>query len=134
MRRILFSLLATAGLVTAGAHHASAAPANGAAPGAIAAPSETLTLVRDGCGPDRHYSHYHGICVWDPPQYRAYGHGPYYRHYGPPAVYAPAYGYYAVPYVAYGPPPTDYYIDPNGTYASTVIHNPRGRYFDLWYD
>ncbi|SRR5581483_2889104 len=123
MRTLFFFLLISAGFALTGPAYAT--PASGAALGATAAQSSSLTLVRDGCGPDRHYSHPRGICVWDPPRYREYG---------PPAVYAPPL-YYGAPAVAYGPPPADYYIDPGGFYARTVIHEtPRGRYFDLRYD
>lgn len=110
MRTLLFSVLLSVGLAIAGTQTANAA---------------------DGCGPDRHYSHWRGGCVWDPAPYRAYGYNGYYA---PPAAYAPPVYYGATRDVYYGPPPSDYYIDPSGYYASTVIHNtPRGRYFDLWY-
>jgi hypothetical protein len=131
MRALFFSFLISAGFALIGPG-ANAAPASGAALGATAAQSPSLTLVADGCGPGRYYSHFRGFCIWNSPPYRAYG---YYRYYVPLGVYAPpAYYGYSTGDVYYGPPPADYYIDPNGYYASTVIYNtPRGRYFDLWY-
>ncbi len=104
MRTLFFSFLLSAGLAAAGSQYAGAAPANGLALDNTARQSNALTLVRDGCGPGRHFSRWRGLCVWDrsdypvyggyyaPRAYGYYGYGPGY-YYGPP-VYGPPYGYY----------------------------------------
>ena len=99
MRAVLFSMLLSAGLAFVSGP-ASAAPASGA-PSEAGRASDSLMLVRDGCGAGRHFSRYRGICVWDRAPYRAYGYpAPAYGYgyYGPP-VYGP--GYYGPP--VYGP-------------------------------
>jgi hypothetical protein len=101
MRTVLFSMLLSAGLALA-AGPAGAAPAGGAL-GAADQEIAPPLLVRDNCGPGRHFSKYRGICVWNRAPY--YGPAPYapppvygYGYYGPP-VYGP--GYYGPP--VYGP-------------------------------
>jgi hypothetical protein len=90
MRTLLFSMLIAGGLTFAGGQAVNAAPANGLAVSG-AGQTDTLTLVRDGCGRGRHFSKWRGVCVWDTP--------PRPRYYAPPAY---GYGYYGPPAYGYG--------------------------------